>query len=440
MQYVKVRLFQKSNGQFKANAILLKRLGTVDGTAQFHVIFKRGELPLAGDQVATAGTLTFTERGRSASFEAGNGALNSTLVYTGLEIDSFETLVISERLRTDSVFRGYRVVLGDDIYSIDNDVFALNFDDLFTRELHEAATAGGVLIKNAYTTTTIYSGFGAYHSNRSANRPMNTPIQNDKPYRFGIELELYARNRQAFNTITTARTNWFQCERDGSLNQAVDGVSGLGIEMKTIPLRAVDATSVDFWDEPMAKLKTLAVSKSYSSTGLHVHISKEILGATESERQRNLNKLVTFYTYYVEDDRNAKEKNKIICGRGIGYGCTDRGAKTELGDFAKMIGFDEVTKQDAAWDLMANSIRQSVGSQRGDINIHNWDTLGTIEFRKGKGAISKVRLAALCTWWEQMCLYCVRTHPRDFSFENFFNGICRDYPAVAYFFQSDDEC
>lgn len=437
-QYVKVRIYSKSNGQFKANGILFKNPIAMEGAVAFNFVFKAGELNMTGE--SNSGHIVIDEPdSRQIIVYNSNSNLLMRRVYTGLVIDSFETVMISERMRSDSIFRNYRVVLGDEIFNVTSDVFSLDFDDIFAREAHEIASTNGVLIKSAYTTTTIYSGFGGYHSNRNSGRPMNTPVQNDKPYRFGIELELYARNRQAFNTITTARTNWFQCERDGSLSQSVEGVPELGIEMKTIPLRAVDATSVDFWDEPMAKLKTLAVSKGYNSTGLHVHISKEILGSTEDERVRNLSKLTMFYTYYVEDDPQAREKNKIICGRAQGYGNL-HGAKTELGDFAKEFGLDEVAKKPEAWMRIANTVREATRGERGDINIGNWDTIGTIEFRKGKGAISKMRLAAICTWWEQMCLYTKNTHPRDFSFSDFFNKVCREYPAVAYFFQADEEC
>lgn len=429
IQYVKTTLWAKSNGLFEGFGILIKQ--TTESDARFMFVYKDGTFAMGGED---ASSFVFDRNSaHPLTINTDSGCLRCADVFVGSAFDSFETLLISERLRTDSVFSNHRVVLGDEVLQ-PNGVFSVTFDDLFIRERNEATATSGVLIKSAYTSNEIYSGFSSYHHNQRVHR-FNTPTSNDKPYRIGIELEVYARDRAAYEKITTARTNWFQCESDSSLNERA-----FPIELKTIPLRPVDATSVDFWSEPMSKLAALAVSKGYSSTGLHVHISKEILGATEAVRQKNLNKLITFYTYYVEDDPAAKEKNKIICGRGQGYHVNPDGAKSELGNFAKMIGFSEVNKNDEAFQIMSEQIKNTCAEQRGDINIGNWDTYGTIEFRKGDGRISRTRLAAICTWWEQMCLYCKETHPRDFSFETFFNRVCRDYPAVAYFFQQDEEC
>jgi len=435
VQYVKVKLYGRINGEFVANALIVKSPSSaMEQTSRWHLVFRQADR--LNIEATTASTLRFGDLTINCNTPGGIGA---ALIFVGSAYDGFETLLVSERLRTDSIFRNHRVILGDEIFDGNGGIFSVDFDDLFIVEQRESASVSGILIKSAYTQTEIYSGFSGYHHNQHVHS-FNTPVNNDKPYRIGVELELYARNRDAYNKITTARTNWFQCERDGSLDQRVDGVSGLGIEMKTIPLRPADATSIDFWSEPMAKLKTLAVSKSYSTTGLHVHISKEILGATEAERQVNLKKLITFYTYHVEDNAAAKEKNKTICGRAEGYCVNPNGAKTELGNFAKMLGFADVAKSSDAWNMMTQGIVDNCRSQRGDINIQHWDDYKTIEFRKGKGAISKKRLAAICAWWEQMCLYCKNTDSTNLSFDDFFAKACHESPAVAWFFMQDDEC
>lgn len=430
VQYIKASLYAKSNGALACRGVLVKSvMETNPNTANFFFVYKNGELNLGG----TDGSAFHFGNNSELTLSTTNGALMCVGIFNGTPVDSFQTLIISERLRTDSTFNNYRVQLGREILTGDG-VFAVDFDDLFEQEAIEAINNAGVLIKTNYTQTETYAGFSSYHHNQHVHR-FNTPLHNDKNWRIGVELEVYARTEEAYRKITTARTNWFQCESDSSLSQ-----HAWPIEMKTIPLSPADATSVDFWAEPMSKLAALAVSKGFSSTGLHVHISKEILGTTESERQNNLNKLITFYTYYVEDDINAKEKNKIICGRAQGYHANPNGAKTELGNFAKLIGINKIAENELAFNLMADSVKTECQGQRGDINIGNWNTYGTIEFRKGDGRISKTRLAAICSWWETMCLYCKETHPRDFSFDVFFSRVCREHPCVAYFFQQDDEC
>jgi len=429
--YVKIKLYNKRDTAFVANAIIVKyTLENHRDIAHWSLVWK-DNLPIRPD--TTASGLTFNDLTIRSE---GTGGIKAVQISISSAYDSYETLLISERLRTDSVFSNYRVILGDEVFTDNSGVFSVVFDDLFVVESHAAAAIGGVLIKSAYTQRELYSGFSEYHHNQRVHS-FNTPLNNDKPYRIGVELEVYANSSAAKDSICGARTNWFQCEKDGSLSESIHGVSGLGVEIKTIPLRPCDATSVDFWAEPMAKLGKLAVSKGHSTTGLHVHISKEILGANENEREKNLNKLLTFYTYFIEENEEAHRKNVIICGRERGY--SDEKPNTEIGDFASMFGIEKICQNERCFNLISVGVKNKCEGQRADINLKHWNDYGTIEFRKGDGRISKTRLAAICTWWEQMCLYCKETHPAHFSFDDFFNKVCREYPAVAYFFQVDDE-
>ena len=424
--YIKARAYNKTNGEFKGNFLIVKQ--ERESHADFFAVARTADITL-GDLNLSAFTL-----GSEASFSASEG-VNSVAIASHVHpVNSFSTTVIACRRDRNSVLFPYRISLSDEVFTL-NEVFtSVDLDDVFLAEQRQTFQSSGVLIKPGYTQNEVYTGFGSYHSNQRRHT-FNTPIEADKPWRIGIELEVYARTQAAYDRITSARTNWFQCEADGSLNQ-----HSWPIELKTIPLKACDAKSVDFWAEPMRKLGELAVSKGFTSTGLHVHISKEILGSTEQERQNNLNKLCTFYTYYVEDDPAAHAKNVTICGRQQGYAGSIAGTKSELGEFAKKIGINKVAESADAFKQMADSIKAGYSNQRWDINLGNWNSYGTVEFRKADGRISKTRLAAVVTWWEQMCLYCKETHPKDFSFDAFFGKVCREYPAVAFFFNQDDEC
>ena len=279
MYYVKTRLYNKTNGAFAANGVIVRKPGANPGTIDWRFIYKVGTLPhgeLPGD---SAQVVHFTEPGSTQvelTFEGDSRSLlNNVPISTGIEPDSFETLILSERLRNNSVFANYRVILSEEVLQSNGGTFNVNFDDLFIVEARNAAISSGILIKNGYTQNNIYTGFHSYH--HCHRMSFNTPLENDKPYRIGLELELYARTSDDYRKIVNARTNWFQCESDSSLSDRSNP-----IEMKTIPLKASDATSVDFWREPMSKLSTMAVSKDYTSTGLHVHISKEIFGTLYS--------------------------------------------------------------------------------------------------------------------------------------------------------------
>lgn len=295
----------------------------------------------------------------------------------------------------------------------------------------------GVLIKPAYAQDVIYTGFGEYH-NHSERNHFNRILTPDKPWRIGVELEVYARTREAYTQITGSRSNWFQCERDGSLNE-----SALGIEMKTIPLRACDAKSVDFWDEPMTRLKALARSKGCTTTGLHVHIGKEALGSNEEERQKTLAKLQLFYVYMVEDDPDAHRKNVIICGRERGYSGSLGDAKSRSVDQLKSWAKDG--KIQNMLGGVSDTFKAQVGRElrkdnnRWDINTAPLSRYGTVEFRKADGSISKTRLAAVVTWWEQMILYCRETPWNELDFNAFFRKVTTENPCVSYFFNNDEE-
>lgn len=415
MYYQKVRLSNPTNGMLKGYGILVHA--------------DNGSIYFAGDG-SVWGESDDSEQPFQASCEHG---VCIRKLCTLDPLDSLTTAVLS--IRNDDApawFTRWNIALDPAKVQLSS-ILCVDLDGIFLVEARESAASSGLLIKPAYTQTEMYSGFGVYHSNQRTHR-FNTPVQADKPWRIGVELEVYARNQEAYNKITGARTNWFQCEGDGSLNERQ-----FPIELKTIPLRACDATSTDFWNEPMKALSARAISKQYLSTGLHVHIGKEIFGSTESVRQDNLSKLCVFYSYFVEDNPDAHAKNVVICGREQCYGAVPN-VKTPIGDFAKLVGIDKVGESPAAFKMVGDGVKEGWRDRRGDINIKNWNTYGTIEFRKGKGAISKTRLAAICAWWEEMCLYCNETHPKDFSFDAFFERVCRKHPAVAYFFLMDEEC
>lgn len=294
-----------------------------------------------------------------------------------------------------------------------------------------------IAVNPNYTTDIMYEGFHGYHCYGHNQSGYNRPRVADKPWRVGVELEVYARSQEAYDKITRTQTNWFQCERDSSLNQCPHP-----IEIKTIPLRVCDAKSVDFWDAPMAKLKELAKSKAYTSTGLHVHIGKEILGNTQEERNETLAKLLFFYVHLVEDNADAHRKNVRICGRESGYHVYADTYKSLMSDAGKVMCDCLPATGSVNPEMRKKVLNEYVDKNRNmrwDINTSNIDTYGTIEFRKGKGAISKTRLAGLITWWEQMCLYCKNTPFAELSFENFFNKVTSENSAVAYWFMEEEE-
>ena len=413
--FIKARLSNIRTGAFIANGLFVKN----DDKVYFVTNSTTMSLPGSADVIDG---LMFTSQNSPVHIVKLEGCEPS---------DSFVTVAL--RVNGGRALCGecYGVLLDEHVINASESSYSLT--ELFADANNEASIINGVAIKAGYTQTQMYSGFSGYHSNQRTHT-FNTPLQADKPWRIGIELELYAKNQAAYNAITGARSNWFQCESDSSLNQA-----SYAIEMKTIPLKACDAHNIDFWNEPMARLKQLANSKGYTSTGLHVHIGKEILGDTREEQTRTLDKLLFFYTYLLEDVDENNEKNITICGRAQGYCCSKGECKTELGNAVKELGVETAFKSPSLAKQVGVSMRDRCNDHRGDINIRPLNSYGTIEFRKGKGIIGKTRIAGLVTWWEQMCLYCRNTPAAELSFNDFFTKVCREHPCVSYFFQRDEE-
>jgi len=418
----KVRVTVASNGAFKCNAFLLKIPGQ-----GFRLVSKvRLFAPSTENQ-----SIILTPDNRQIAIR-GYGVVHG-MPAGGCQLgdaDGFSTAIVALECNREAGKYRYEPIADVSVLS---DNYNFDFDQEFHETITHNASISGIAMKDGYTRQYTYSGMGSYHSNQRTTR-FNTPLSPDKPWRIGVELEVYARNQESYNKITGAQSNWFQCESDGSLRE-----SSLGIEIKTIPLKACDAHSVDFWQEPMTRLAQLAKSKGNHSTGLHVHIGKEILGGNDTERQKTLDKLTWFYYYLIEDVPENHAKNVKICGRERGYSTSPDAGKTELAELAKEIGLDALQKSETAFNRVAKSVKDKVSGQRDDINLGHINDYGTIEFRKGKGIIGKTRMAAIVTWWEQMCLYCRDTAPTNLSFNDFFEKVTRENPAVAYFFQQDEE-
>lgn len=433
----KIRVSVASNGAFKCNALMVKTTRLTKLVTEN--VFVPGGLTTEPEHVACA------INGASLRFAQTIHAINvpSAAGVAPCADDSFVTaMLMLESFAPTSDYRFEPV--GEARFIRHGEFVTFDFASEFADANARNADISGVAFKDGYERSITYSGIdcyhgsiGSYHRTRGRGR-FNLPLSQDKPWRIGVELEVYARNTEAFRTITDASSNWFICEHDGSLTESINGDTHLGIEIKTIPLKACDAKSVDFWAAPMARLKQLAMSHDQQSTGLHVHIGKEILGDTEAERQDTLNKLSFFYYYLVEDIPANHAKNVAICGRERGYGTLDNGM-TELGNIAKEVGLEHFQKAEKAFKELSSGVKDKISGYRGDINMGNLETYGTIEFRKGKGSIGKTRLAALVTWWEQMCLYCRHTPGAELNFDAFFTKVTREYPAVAYYFQQEQE-
>ena len=249
----------------------------------------------------------------------------------------------------------------------------------------DATTIVPEVMNDGYESHTIYEGQNDYHTSHDEDWYMNEPLAPSAyPFKMGVELEVECLNNLAYSRAKKIKSNVFYKEEDGSLGSR-------GIEFISVPLRVEDATSAAFWRPLCETLSTLAASKNKSTTGLHIHIGRAVLGETSEEMDETIFKL---FPFYMSDVKN-NPFNVGIYGREYTYGDTafDMGSKMAA---AKELGLKEVMAIDSLKDTIKKDVlRKTTSTRYMDINNTNDET---IEFRKGKGSICPERIAAVCAY------------------------------------------
>ena len=291
-----------------------------------------------------------------------------------------------------------------------------------------------------YSQNTFYRGMNSYHS--YPHTGYNTPDTADPVCRVGVELEMFGRNQEAYRDIVNTRTNWFMCERDGSL------YGDYPVEVKTIPINLSDAIRKEFWEPAMDWFKARAKSKSNNSSGLHLHFGTEVFGADEQTRKKNIGKLVFFYCGFVKEDSRLSEINTVINGRSACYGNfshtevlnSTKSPKSKLYlDYIK--DCFSVVDETAAERFESLAVQEmfTANSSRWDINTHHLSDYKTVEFRLPKGIISSTRLAALIGYYYTMITYTASHHIWEYNKDSFIAALRQNQNVAWYLFQGDEE-
>ena len=286
--------------------------------------------------------------------------------------------------------RGLKIVK---VYSRDERADSLSNDSLHTTENEDP----DFYCKN-YEKRIIYSGQHSYHSHH--NQRHNAHLYETTDYQFGVEMEVefegeYERDEFADNT-----SNWFYCERDGSLND-------YGVEIITIPLNPKDAKDHNLWESLTSSIANEA--EASDNCGLHVHVSRTILG-DGGEFNENLGKLLYLYHHHIEETN----LNRKLYGRARTYNAHD--GKTAQGNAAKRLG-EKIFKYDSVKTrVQENMTSRSRDTRYFDINIQN---SRTIEFRKGAGTIDPHRVIAIIEYCELLCLFAKKSSWEKLNYANF---------------------
>ncbi len=152
-------------------------------------------------------------------------------------------------------------------------------------EHSDAPTVVPEVMSDLYESHIIYEGQNDYHTSHDEDWYMNESLAPSAyPFKMGVELEVECLNNLAYSRAKKIKSNVFYKEEDGSLGSR-------GIEFISVPLRVEDATSAAFWRPLCETLSTLAASKNKSTTGLHIHIGRDVLGETSEEMDETISPL-----------------------------------------------------------------------------------------------------------------------------------------------------
>lgn len=264
------------------------------------------------------------------------------------------------------------------------------------------------LISDNYSSSSIYSEIRSYHNSHNNSFVMNSPKKKSS-HLFGIELEVVGKSVNDYFDLVNLKSNWFFKENDSSLPSQ-------GIEFITIPLLPEDARKVSFWKNLCKFLIEKATSWENSQCGLHIHISKTIFGEDKEIVSENQSKIWFLYNYYLKNENF----NVGINGRSRCY--NEHDMSTGIGDSVKALGNEVLSLKSTTDKLKESCLDKGSEGRYFDINIQNEKT---IEFRKGKGSINPVRIAALCRYYEGMCLFCAKTSWKNINKDNFLKFISR---------------
>ena len=282
--------------------------------------------------------------------------------------------------------------------NLDIDFSPRDYDEEDEDEQEENITS---FFSDNYTREEIYTGITGYHDHH--DEWLNVPRTSYK-YRIGVELEVEFPDSSSKEDFVESESNWFFMERDGSLGD-------YGTEIITIPLLPWDAKNLDFWT-PLTEALTFKDARSWDTgrCGLHVHIGREILGATENESQETLGKMLFFYHHFLKDTW----LNRRIYGRDVAY--NDRDCKTVEGTGAACFSKEILHLKSVQEKVKDAMISRAHDSRYFDINIENNET---IEFRKGRGSINAKRIVAVVEWSELICQYSKETPWTQLSYDDF---------------------
>lgn len=275
-------------------------------------------------------------------------------------------------------------------------------------------------ICDKYSKNKLYSGIKSYHYHHGIE--YNERKKKINGVKVGIELEVEFKSSTYRDKFSQSKSNWFFLERDGSLNDK-------GCEIISIPLNLIDAKNPKLWNPVVDALQSKAVSWDSPRCGLHVHLSKEILGKDDEEYDENLGKLLFLYHHFL----NGTSFNTKIFGRASAYRAMD--GKTSSAQAAIDLGKSVFKIKEIKHKIKNDLISKNKTDRYFDINVLNSNT---IEFRKGRGSIKTSRIIMVIEYCEMLCKYAKSAKWDSISYENFMMFMKKNLSSKSYLYRFVD--
>lgn len=277
-----------------------------------------------------------------------------------------------------------------------------------------------------YERRVTYKGVQGYHHHHGYTP--NAPKKSTRGHKIGVELEVEFKSSDGKSRWNDkAKSNWFYCERDGSLNDN-------GVEIITVPMNPKDIKDRATWETLIEYLSDKADSWDSPRCGLHVHIGREILGSNPEQQSETIGKLLYLYHHFV----NGTPMNTRIFGRDRAY--HEKDGKTREGDAVATLGSGVLKLNEVKNTLKKGLIDRSSSDRYFDINLQNSNT---IEFRKGRGSINASRIIMVIEYCEMMCKYAKSTKWEEISKDAFVSyvvsNISKESPLYR-FFEAGERC
>ena len=277
-----------------------------------------------------------------------------------------------------------------------------------------------------YEHSVTYNGVHGYHHHHG-DTP-NAPKKAVRGHKIGVELEVEFKSSDGKNRWNDkAKSNWFYCERDGSLNDN-------GVEIITVPMNPKDIKARATWESLIGYLSDKAKSWDSPRCGLHVHIGREILGSNPEQQSETIGKLLYLYHHFV----NGTPMNTRIFGRNRAY--NEKDGKTREGYAIATLGSGVLKLNEVKNTLKKGLIDKSSSDRYFDINLQNSNT---IEFRKGRGSIKASRIIMVIEYCEMMCKYAKSAKWEKISKDAFVSyvvsNISKESPLYR-FFEAGERC